>query len=110
MNYIYSFLACLFVGIHLFSLKLLSSHEHYYNEIMFFMITTLLISRVLIYYAMKESDNPTNVHIILSLSVFVTFILSNIFFRFTKLNIYRYIFGIILIITGLYVVRISEIS
>ena len=44
MNYIYSFLACLFVGIHLFSLKLLSSHENYYNEIMFFMIATLWIS------------------------------------------------------------------
>lgn len=109
MNYIYSFLACLFVGIHLFSLKLLSSHENYYNEIMFFMIATLLISRVLIYYAMSETDNPTNVHIILSLSVFVTFILSNIFFHSVKLNTYSYMSGIILIIFGLYLVRISEV-
>lgn len=110
MNYIYSFLGCLFVGVHLFSLKLLSTYEDYFNEILLFMIITLIVSRFLIYYAMKETDNPTNVHNILSLSVFVTFILSNIFlFDSVKLNIYSYVFGITLIILGLYVVRISEV-
>ena len=110
MNYLYTFSACLFVGIHLFSLKLLSSYENYFYEILMFMITTLLISRVLIYYAMKESDNPTNVHLILSLSVFVTFILSNIFFKYTNISLYKYVFGIILIILGLYLVRNSQIE
>ena len=107
MNYVYSILGCVFVGIHLFSLKLLSTYENYFNEILLFMIFTLIISRFLIYYAMKETDNPTNVHNILSLSVFVTLILSNMFLKLNNYNIYIYLLGIVFILIGLYFIRIA---
>mgnify|MGYP000023459015 CR=1 FL=1 len=107
MNYVYSILGCVFVGIHLFSLKLLSKYENYFNEILLFMIFTLIISRFLIYYAMKETDNPTNVHNILSLSVFVTLILSNMFLKLNNYNIYIYLLGIVFILVGLYFIRIA---
>ena len=107
MNYIYSILGCVFVGINLFSLKLVSKYENYFYEILLFMITTLLISRVFIYYAMKETDNPTNVHIIISFSVFVTLILSNLFLKLNSYDIYTYILGIIFVLLGLNLIRIA---
>ena len=108
MNYIYSFLGSFFVGVNLFTLKLLSKYDEYFNEILMFMILTLIVSRILIYYAMKEIDNPTNVHLILSLSVFVTFLLSKIFLKMRNMNTIIYFLGMILVIFGLYLVRIAE--
>lgn len=107
MNYIYSILATLFVGIHLFSIKLLSVFKSKYYEILSFTIFTLIISRILIYYAMKDSENPADVHIILSFSVFVTFFLSLYFFKLDKIDVYKYALGIMLIIAGLYFVQTS---
>ena len=56
---------------------------------------------------MKDSENPTNVHIILSFSVFVTFFLSLYFFKLDKIDVYKYALGIMLIIAGLYFVQTS---
>ena len=83
------------------------NYVYSFNEILLFMIFTLIISRFLIYYAMKETDNPTNVHNILSLSVFVTLILSNMFLKLNNYNIYIYLLGIVFILIGLYFIRIA---
>ena len=49
MSYFYSIIASITVGIHLFTLKLLSKFKSRFNEIFILMIITLILSRLLIY-------------------------------------------------------------
>lgn len=107
MSYFYSIIASITVGIHLFTLKLLSKFKSRFNEIFILMIITLILSRLLIYYAMSTVENPTNVHIILSLSVFVTFFASMYFFKLNNFDVISYIIGVLLIISGLYFINHS---
>ena len=107
MEYIYAYFASFIVALHLFSLKLLSEYETYYYEILLFMFVTLVISRILIYYAMRETNNPSNVHLILNLSVFVTLLLTGIFLKLDNIDLSHYIIGVIFILIGLYFIRES---
>ena len=107
MEYIYAYFASFIVALHLFSLKLLSEYESYYYEILLFMFITLVISRILIYYAMKETNNPTNVHLILNFSVFFTLFLTGIFLKLDNIDLVKYIIGVIFILFGLYFIRES---
>lgn len=107
MDYFYSICASIFVGLHLFSLKLLSKFPTRFYEIFTFMILTLLISRFLIYLAMSTTQNATNVHIILNLSVFVTLFASIYVFNLTNFNFKRYMIGLSLVVAGLYFVQTS---
>ena len=56
---------------------------------------------------MSTVENPTNVHIILSLSVFVTFFASMYFFKLNNFDVISYIIGVLLIISGLYFINHS---
>jgi hypothetical protein len=107
MDFLYSICASIFVGLHLFSLKLLSEFPNKFYEIFTFMILTLLISRFLIYLAMSATQNATTVHIILNLSVFVTLFSSIYVFNLTNFNLKRYMIGLSLVVAGLYFVQTS---
>ncbi len=103
----YSCLSCLVVGLHLLSLKMLSYFKQYWTPIIIFAIVTMIISRFLIYTAMSKTDNPTNVHIILNMSVFVTFLGALIFLNLDDFNLMRYVIGLIFIILGIVFIQTS---
>ena len=108
MNYIFfSILGTVTVACHLFSLKLLSSHKQYFNEILIFAIVTMLLSRYFIYLGMSKTKNPTNVHLILNTSVFITLLLSLLILKIKDFNLTRYIIGAVVVLTGLYIVNTS---
>jgi len=108
MEYLlFSLLAAIVIGIHIFSLKLLSKYDKYFIEISILVVVTMILSRFLIYYAMFYSDNPTNVHLLLSVSVFITFLASWYFFKLEKFDIKRNIGGMILVLLGFYFIQTS---
>lgn len=104
---IYSILSAILVGMHLFSIKLLSVYTLYFNYILFFTLLTMILSRYTIYLAMKNTNNPTNVNLILNLSVFVTFFASLYFLKLEKFDFPRYVIGILFIIIGLTFIQMS---
>ena len=109
MSYIFfSILATVTVACHLFSLKLLLSHKQYLNQILIFTTVTMLLSRYFIYLGMSKTKNPTNVHLILNMSVFITLLLSLCILKIKDFNLTRYVIGAIIIIIGLYVVNTSS--
>ena len=57
--------------------------------------------------AMKETNNPTNVHLILNFSVFITLFLTGIFLKLDNIDLVKYIIGVIFILIGLYYIRES---
>ena len=103
----YSSLSCLVVGLHLLSLKLLSYFTEYWTPIVIFAIVTMIISRFLIYTAMSKTDNPTNVHIILNMSVFVTFMGALFFLKLDDFDIMHYILGLVFIMLGIVFIQTS---
>jgi drug/metabolite transporter (DMT)-like permease len=105
---IFSILASLTAGIHIFSLKLLSEYNNTYL-LLLLIATTMLLSRYFIYAAMKYSDNPSIVHLILNLSVFVTFFGSIFLLKMKKFDIRVFIIGIFFILGGLFFVHKSYI-
>ena len=107
MDYFYSICASIFVGLHLFSLKLLSKFPTRFYEIFTFMIVTLIVSRFFIYLAMRSTQNATTVHIVLNMSVFVTLFASIYVFHLTNFDFKRYIIGLLLVVAGLYFVQTS---
>lgn len=104
---VYALLSALVVGLHLFSLKLLSLYEDYVVLLLAFVIATMLASRFLIYTAMRKTDNPTNVHLILNLSVFVTLAASMMFLPIQEFHVTYYISGVVCMLLGLYLVQLS---
>ena len=106
ISYIFAILASLTAGIHIFSLKLLSSYDNTYSLIML-IILTMIISRYFIYLSMKYTTNPSIVHLILNLSVFVTFFGSLYLFKMENFNPYIFAGGIVVIITGISMIRYS---
>lgn len=70
-------------------------------------IITVILSRYLIYLGMKTID-PTIVHLIISLSVFVTFSGTVFILKKHDFHIPRFIFGIILILSGTYFVQLAH--
>lgn len=103
-NYmLYAIIASIIVGFHLFTLKMLSYKQNKTEKIFYGVITliTLLLSRYFIYKSMELTTNPTLVHIILNLSVFITFICSLFILKLHDFYISRFIIGIILITLGI---------
>ena len=94
------FIAALFAGFHIFSLKLLTFDKYNFYITLTFVIITMILSRYFIYKSMDTVSNPTIVHLILNLSVFVTFFASLLLFNLKDFRIDFFIFGIILFISG----------
>ena len=103
-HYIYACLATLVVSFHLFSLKLLSLYKDYFYEIFVIMIITMILSRYFIYLAMSKTSNPTDVHLILNCSIFITLLLSYFYLK-VNIDILKYIVGIVFVGIGLCIVH-----
>lgn len=119
--YLYSFLASLVVGFHIFSFKYIdvlmknkerkSKNRHLFeiSATIFVSIVAFLVSRVLIFKGMQNTDQPALVHIILNTSVFITLLLSVLLLKST-MCISRLILGIFVTLCGLYIVQTSIIE
>lgn len=108
MEYIlYSFLASFVVSLHLFSLKLISLYPMYFYSLLGFTTITLLLSRYFIYVGMSKTNNPTNVHMILNLSVFFTFLFTLLFLKVERFDYVFYSLGLFFIIVGLTLINLS---
>ena len=104
---IYSVLSTLLIGVNIFLVKMMTLNNKYFFSILSAVVFTLLLSRICMYYAMKYTDNPINVHLILTLSVFVTLFLSLYFLDMKTFDRPKYISGIICIIIGIMLVKSS---
>ena len=104
---IYSLLACFVLSLHIFSMKLMSLYNSQFYPLLIFTTITLLLSRYLAYVGMCKTDNPTNVHMILNMSVFFTFVFTMIFLKIEKFNITYYSIGLILVVVGLCFIKLS---
>ena len=103
---IYSLIAALFAGFHIFSLKYLDVVKN--NS--YFLIGVILLSilsRYSIYHAMKYTNNPTIVHLFLNFSTFVTFFLSVWLFNLNDFNVNCFMSGLILISFGFFLIQYS---
>ena len=105
-GYIYSIIASLIVGTHLFSLKLLSTDYIDYTTVLVIVIVTMFLSRYFIYLGMKYID-PTIVHLILSMSVFITFTGSVFILKNNKFNTSYFLSGITFILIGVFLILTS---
>ena len=103
---IFSIMASLTAGIHIFSLKLLSEYDNT-SALLSLIIVTMLLSRYFIYLAMKYMDNPSTMHLILSLSVFVTFFGSLYLLKMKSFNVYIFLIGMLFILAGVYFIQKS---
>jgi drug/metabolite transporter (DMT)-like permease len=105
---LYSLIAALVTGFHIFSLKYLHHVEkkwHYYALLI--VILLAILSRYLIFHSMKHTTNPTIVHLLLNFSIFVTFFLSLWFLKLNDFNIYLFSFGLLLTVIGFFLIQYS---
>ena len=110
--YIYTLLATIIIGFHVFSLKYLdvvlkkedNVYGHYY--VILFIILTTIISRYLLFKSMEKISNPALVHILINFSVFIVLLLS-IFILKVKIKIYKFLFGTFICLFGFYIVNTS---
>jgi hypothetical protein len=108
MSYIiYSLFAAFFIGIHIFSMKLLSIYPVYFYEILFFSVIVLIVSRFFIYYGMCNTDNPTNVHLIINFSIFIVFLLTITFLKIKSFDIMYFSLGLFFVCIGFYLIQTS---
>jgi len=107
-----SFLASLFVGFHIFSMKMITKYykknQRLFNISLLITIISFILSRIFIITSMNKS-NPVLVHIILNFAVFVTLILTLIFNKesFKNINLKQFIFGLVIFIIGLIIIQLS---
>lgn len=107
---LYSFIASIIVGLHLFSIKLLSLYPKWTVPLIIFIVVTFGITRVLIYYAMKNVSNPAIVNVLLNCSVFVTFLASLYFLKLQTFNMWLFGLGLIFIVIGFTCINMSYVS
>ena len=67
----------------------------------------MILSRYLIYLGMKSID-PTIVHLIISMSVFITFLGTVFVLKKYDFQIQTFLLGIIFVLLGVYFVQISD--
>ncbi len=104
----YSLIAALITGFHIFSLKYLEKiNQEYYYWFLFLVILLAIVSRYCIYYAMKHSNNPTIVHLLLNFSTFITFFLSIWFLKLKDFNMNIFCLGLFLISIGFFFIQYS---
>ena len=105
--YVYAAIASVLIGIQMFSLKLMSERKEWFNILAVLVITILVISRFLIFEGMKRVSNPTLVHLILNMSVFVTFFASYLFLNVTDFDYRIFFLGIVFISIGTGCIQLS---
>tara|TARA_Y100000816_G_scaffold185932_1_gene134971 strand:+ start:3139 stop:3477 length:339 start_codon:yes stop_codon:yes gene_type:complete len=106
LGYIYSLVATILIGLQIVALKLMT-YDVYFYPLAIFVVLSVLLSRYYIYEAMKLIDNPTVVHLLINMSVFITFICSVLFFNLKKFDYTMFIGGMIFIIFGIYLIESS---
>jgi drug/metabolite transporter (DMT)-like permease len=104
---IYSLIAAVLAGLHIFSLKFLEKSNTHSYYLLVGVIALSIISRYSIYRAMKYTSNPTIVHIFLNFSVFVTFFLSVWLLNITDFNIQYFLLGLLFISIGGFLIQYS---
>ena len=105
--YLVAFMAAIVIGLHIMSLRMISSSSAFYT-LFVIMIFTLVISRFLIYEAMRNTENPTNVHVILNFSILITFIISYYVLRIRNHNYKLFIIGLSFVIFGFALMNIAQ--
>ena len=110
--YLFMILACICVGTHIFSFKYIQKYRENKKTIFIYLaIASFLIwclSRFFIYNASYKFD-IVFLHLLLNMSVFVTFALSVLILK-NSYNMYKMVCGLILAIFGLYLVKTSTIE
>ena len=104
---IYSLIAALFAGFHIFSLKYIESVKDDSYLILSGVVLLAIVSRYSIYHAMKYTDNPTIVHLFLNFSTFITFFLSLWLFKINNFNLTYFLSGMFLISIGFFLINHS---
>lgn len=105
--FVYAILACILIGIHLFSLKMLSVEKDWFYVLITIIVFTIIVSRFLIYEAMRRISNPTLVHLILNMSVFVTFFASVFILKLKDFDYRFFLLGIVFIVLGITCIQYS---
>lgn len=105
--YVYAAIASVLIGVQMFSLKLMSERKEWFNILAVLVIVILVISRFLIFEGMKRVSNPTLVHLILNMSVFVTFFASYLFLNVTDFDYRIFFLGIVFISIGTGCIQLS---
>jgi hypothetical protein len=105
--YVYAAIASILIGVQMFSLKLMSEKKEWFYRLVVLIIATLIVSRFLIFEGMKRVSNPTLVHLILNLSVFVTFFASYFFLNVSDFDCRVFFLGIVLITMGTGCIQLS---
>ena len=95
LGYIYSLVAAILIGLQIVALKFMTYDVYFYPL------------QYNIYEAMKLIDNPTVVHLLINMSVFITFIFSVLFFNLKKFDYIMFIGGMIFILFGIYLIECS---
>lgn len=103
----YAAMASVLIGIQMFSLKIMSERKEWFQKIVLLIIAILFISRYLIFEAMKRVSNPTLVHLILNMSVFVTFFASYFLLDVSDFDHRLFFLGIVFITIGTACIQLS---
>ena len=106
-EYIFGLLAAITAGIHIFGMKLFSVYKDRFYEVLAFVVTTMIISRLFIYYAMEHTKNPTLIHLMLNCSIFVTFLLSIVVLELKDFHQGLFCLGLLLTVIGMGCVQYS---
>ena len=112
MNYFYSILGSIFIGIHIFSIKLINDHYHKNNTIdnhLIFLFSLFLVTQIIgkIFIFLESDKIPIYlIHLIINCSIFTTLFLY-IYFYNAKINVLKTIFGLFVTLFGLYIVEKS---
>jgi len=105
--YVYAAIASVLIGIQMFSLKLMSERKEWFYTLGVLIIGILFISRYLIFEAMKRVSNPTLVHLILNMSVFITFFASYFLLNVADFDYRMFLLGMVFIIIGATCIQFS---
>ena len=112
MNYFYSILGSIFIGIHIFSIKLINDHYYKSNTIdnhLIFLFSLFVITQIIgkIFIFLESDKIPIYlIHLIINCSIFTTLFLY-IYFYNAKINVLKTIFGLFVTLFGLYIVEKS---
>ena len=112
MNYLYSIIGSIFIGIHIFSIKLINDYYHKNNTIdnhLIFLFLVFVFTQIIgkIFIFLESNEIPIYlIHLIINCSIFTTLFLYIHFYN-TKINLIKTIFGFFITLFGLYIVEKS---
>ena len=104
IEYIFPILASILIGTRFLAYKSLSIEKQFNYPVFIF---TVILSQIFIYKSMFFIDNPTIVHLIVHLSVFITFFGSIYLFGLNNFNPYIFFYGLIFIVIGVFCIQYS---